>query len=276
MLNWRSRIEDWQCLGKRSSLLLFCFAAFVSILAADSLPSAKDIVARYDEALGGRAAVLRHTSSTMRGAMEVHQGGKVVTLPFIYSAAAPYRRVERVTLPDNAGDVLNGFDGEIAWSFDPRTKQPQIFKGDDWQSTKRDADFYYPLDELSWFKSMQTVGVEEFEGRPCYRLHGINNWNKSNDHFYDRETGLLAGYEFESDLGPTHEIFSDYQKIDGVLVPMKQTVKVRAKPGSDWPVQFVLTYTSVTFNDVDPAVFTPPQAVRDLVAKENGGPPRSK
>jgi len=37
-------------------------------------------------------------------------------------------------------------------------------------------NFYYSLDELSWFKSMTTVGVVIYEGRCCYRLHGINNW----------------------------------------------------------------------------------------------------
>jgi hypothetical protein len=29
-----------------------------------------------------------------------------------------------------------------------------------------------------------------------------------------------------------------------------------------------LNFESVTFNDVDPAVFTPPQSVRDLLAKD--------
>lgn len=43
---------------------------------------------------------------------------------------------------------------------------------------------------------METAGVEEFEGMRCYRLHGINNWSKSNDHFYDVETGLLAEVTF--------------------------------------------------------------------------------
>jgi hypothetical protein len=93
--------------------------------------------------------------------------------------------------------VLNGFDGEKAWSYDPRSG-PQLHVGDEGQSMKRDADFHYPINELSWFKSMETIRIEDFEGRPCYRLHGINNWNKSNDHFYDRETGLLAGYELNS------------------------------------------------------------------------------
>jgi hypothetical protein len=136
---------------------------------------------------------------------------------------------------------------------------------------KRDADFYYSLNELSWFKSMETVGIEDFEGRPCYHLHGVNNWNKKNDHFYDRETSLLAGYEFDSELGPTHEIFSDYKKVDGVLVPTKQTVKFKSKSG-EWTVQQTLNFESVSFNDVDPAVFTPPQSVRDLLTKSKAAP----
>jgi hypothetical protein len=264
--------------------LLFCAMGFGLVGGAVSepcaqgqsgtpLPTAKEIVARYDQALGGEEAFRRHSSSTMRGRMEI-QGA---SLAFTYYAKAPYLRLEKVSLPGNVGDVLNGFDGDLTWGFDPRSG-PQIGTGEDYESAKRDADFYYPLNELSWFKSMETVGIEEFEARKCYRLHGINNWNKSNDHFYDVETGLLAGYEFESDSAgapaPTHEIFSDYQRVDGVLVPMKQVVKIKPKSASDWSVLLTLTYTSVTFNDVDPAVFAPPQAVRDLEVKDKKTPGR--
>jgi hypothetical protein len=232
------------------------------------LPAAKEIVAQYDEALGGRDAVMRHTSSTARGTMEVHDGTNVLHASLIYFARAPYQRLEKVSLPNGGGDLLNGFDGEVAWSFDPRPGGgAQIESGDDRESTKRDADFYYALTELSWFKSMETVGIENIEGRSCFRLHGINNWNKSNDHFYDVETHLLAGYEFPSALGLTREIFSDYRKIDGVLVPMKQTVKVEAKDGS-WNAVYLLTFNSVTFNDVDPSVFALPPAVRTLAEKQ--------
>jgi hypothetical protein len=65
-------------------------------------------------ALGGRDALMHHTSSTMRGTAEIHEGANVVPLPFVYLAAAPYLRVERVSLPNGAGDILNGFDGDNA------------------------------------------------------------------------------------------------------------------------------------------------------------------
>ena len=244
--------------------------ALGSASAQKSLPSAEDIVQHYDETLGGRGAIMRHTSSTTRGTIEAHDGTATVRAPLVYYARAPFQRLEKVSLPNGAGDLLNGFDGEIAWSFDPRqgpTAGAQISQGDDRESTKRDADFYYPLTELSWFKSMQTTDIENYEGHSCYRLHGITNWNKVNDHFYDVETRLLGGYEFESPQGLTHEIFSDYKKIDGVLVPTKQIVKLKAKDGS-WNVVYLLTFDSITFNDVDPAVFALPPAVRALAEKQ--------
>jgi hypothetical protein len=251
----------------RYFLLAFCYGSIaLALVARDApLPTAKEIVERYDQALGGRETLLRHSASTLRGTTEAHEGGSVAKLSFVYFAGAPYRRLEKVSLPNSAGYIVNGFDGETAWSVDPRNG-PQVYTGGEYESKKRDADFYYALNELSWFKSMETVGIEDFEGRACYRSHGINNWNKANDHFYDRETVLLAGYEFNSELGPTHEIFSDYKSVDGVLVPTKQVVKAKSKSDS-WDVQEVLTFESVTFNDVDPAVFTPPQAVLDLLKK---------
>jgi hypothetical protein len=60
--------------------------------------------------------------------------------------------------------------------------------------------------------------------------------------------------------------------VDGVLVPMKQTVKIKPKNAADWQVLLTLNYTSIAFNDVDPAVFAPPQAVRDLAAKSKQNP----
>jgi hypothetical protein len=260
-----------------------CFAA-IGFAATDTpLPTAKEVVERYDQALGGREAIMKHSSSTMRGTTQVPgPNGGMMELPFVFYASAPYLRLEKVKLPSNGGrvpyanggQVLNGFDGEMAWAYDPRSG-PEIATGTDRESAKRDADFYYPLNELAWFKSMVTVGIEMYEGQRCYHLHGINNWNKSNDHFYDVQTGLLAGYEFDDDLpnGPAtiHEVFTDYREVDGVLVPMKQTVKYKLKSGGAWTVSEALTYSSVTFNDVDPAVYKPPQVVLNLATKK--GPP---
>ncbi len=77
----------------------------------------------------------------MKGTNEIHRPNKVVTRPFVFYASAPYLRLEKISLPENTGDVLNGFDGEVAWSFDPRSG-PAITTGDERESVKRDADFF--------------------------------------------------------------------------------------------------------------------------------------
>jgi hypothetical protein len=193
-------------------------------------------------------------------------------LPLAYLAGAPSLRLERVTLP-GGGEVLNGFDGKIAWSVDPH-EGAQISSGEERESARRDADFYYALDELSWFRSMINAGIETYEGQRCYHLHGLTNWGKVNDQFYDVGTGLLAGYEFEQLLpdGPklVHEIFSDYRRVDGVLVPMRQTAKIRSREGGDWSVLRTIRYSSVTFSAVEASALSPPAAVIALEAKLAG------
>jgi len=230
--------------------------------AKSDLPKPDQIVARYVEALGGQQALMRHTSCTMKGTLVLYRHADSISLSFVYFAKAPYLRVERMTLPNGGGDLLNGFDGETAWSFNPGSGGA-IYSGDKQQSMKSDADFYYPLNELSWFTTISTVGLEDFAGRTCYHLHGITTWNQSKDLFYERETGLLAGYEFESPIGVTREIFTDYKVSDGVRFAMKQTT--RSKSGTGWNDHRILNYESITFNDVDSQSLLPPPAVRYLL-----------
>jgi hypothetical protein len=233
-------------------------------------PPPRIIVERYDLALGGEPAIRKHTSAILRGVFETDKGKQ---LPLVYFARAPYLSLERITLADGS-QVLNGFDGRMAWSLDPR-EGAQILTGDERESARRDSDFYYALDELNWFRSMINAGIEIYEGQRCYHLHGLTNWGKLNDQFYDVGTGLLAGYEFEQPFaeGPklVHEIFSDYRRIDGVLVPMRQTAKVRSKQGGDWSVLRTIRYSSVTFNKLDSSAFAPPSAVIALQATPRGG-----
>jgi hypothetical protein len=54
-----------------------------------TLPSAKEIVAKYDEALGGEAALRRHTSSTMKGTNEVHGQSSDAAVRLLCERALP-------------------------------------------------------------------------------------------------------------------------------------------------------------------------------------------
>jgi hypothetical protein len=109
---------------------------------------------------------------------------------------------------------------------------------------------------------VKTVEKTTYDGRPAYkvalsRIDGTEDFD-----FYDVSTGLRSGSTItrESPMGPmtVSSVVSGYQKFGNVLVPTMQTQKVMG-------VEQVLKVTSVEFDKVDPAVFTPPDSIKALI-----------
>jgi hypothetical protein len=130
----------------------------------------------------------------------------------------------------------------------------------------RDADMYYHLHVMNYFQSMDVVGVQEFNGRPCYHLKGVTNWSRTNEHFYDKQNGLLLGYAFNTawrgGKGDATETFEDYKNFGGVLMPAKAT----SREADDLAITLI---TSVTYDDVKDSVFALPEAVRKAAAAKS-------
>ena len=225
---------------------------------AKPLPTVQQVVARYVTALGGRDAIFKHKSMTVRGKFVVSD--KELDRVAYYKGG---KMLYQITVP-NGSHYQEGFDGKVAWQVSP-TGVPEISEGDVVKSKERDADMYYPAHILDYFSSMEVVDVADFEGHTCYHLKGTNKWGKVNEHFYDTTTGLLVGYRFDASWrggsGSESEVFSDYKSFDGWMMP------TRAAHKSSDPTQ-VETTTSVSFDDVDDSVFSLPDAVKALLAKK--------
>jgi hypothetical protein len=110
--------------------------------------------------------------------------------------------------------------------------------------------------------------VVDFEGRRCYWLHGITHWGKDNNQYYDVETGLLAGYRFQSDSSTsaavTTLLFQDYKSFGGPLV----ATKVIARTGDS---SQTVTFRSVSYGTLEDSIFELPQAVKALQQQGGGG-----
>ena len=108
---------------------------------------------------------------------------------------------------------------------------------------RRDADLQYALHQPDYFKKHELAGVTDFEGRSCDWLHGTTNWSKDNNRFYDVQTGLLAGYRFQSDDSSgavSIALLEDYRTFGGPLVATKWTSRT-----GDHSQTF--TFTSVSY-----------------------------
>jgi hypothetical protein len=159
------------------------------------------------------------------------------------------------------GEVMEGFDGKIAWSMSPMTG-PRLTEGKELEEKIFDADFYSDLHDEGRYVSMTTVDKALFDGRPCYKVSLIRKSGAEDFDFYDVETGLKAGAigTRESQMGPMNvtQVHSDYKKFGGLLVPtsMKQ---------SAMGVQQILTLTAIEFDSVDPKVFELPAPIKALL-----------
>lgn len=226
------------------------------------LPTAQAVLDRHVEATGGKDALVRHKSMTVHGRYQ--EPNTKLDVETIFYTKGGNKMVLRATMPGNK-EYASGYDGEIAWDLHPDGSARIHNDADYLKTVARDADMYYHLHVLKYFQSMEVVDVQQFNGRPCYHLRGINKWGKLNEQFYDKENGLLLGYKFNTawrgGKGDASETFEDYRDFGGVKMAAKST----SRDGDDLSISLI---TSVTYDDVDDQVFALPPAIKAALASE--------
>jgi hypothetical protein len=223
-----------------------------------ALPSARSIIDRYVEAIGGRKAILAHSSTHASGTMSMPSSG-VSGAVDVY-AAKPNKSFIKLTL-GGIGDVLEGFDGTVGWSLSSITG-PMLTSGKELEQKKFDAAYDADLHEAGRYKSMQTLEKTTFEGRPCYKVSLTHTDGTEDVEYYDVQNRFKVGTVAtrDSPMGSVQvtQLYSDYKKFGDLMVP---TTMKQATLG----VQQVLTFTVVEFDNVQPSVFEPPAAIKALL-----------
>jgi hypothetical protein len=236
------------------SLLSGSDATRAATPAVDPLPSAQYVLDRFVQVTGGRDAWLRHKSITIHGRFQVPTR-KLDVETVSYTKGGKMLQIATLA----AGRSLSGYDGRTAWDLDADGRV-SIHEGDEVKSIARDADMYYHLHVMNYFHTMKVIDVQEFEGHSCYHLKGVNNWNKVNEQFYDRQSGLLIGYAFNTAWrggnGAARATFDDYREFEGVLMAAKTITR-------DGNSLSIFSITSVSYDDVDDSIFTLPTPVRE-------------
>lgn len=225
---------------------------------AEKLPAATEIIDRHIKVIGGREAVLSHSSSRASGTFGVPAAGITGTVEVF--AAKPNRMLMRITIP-GVGEVLEGFDGTNAWSVSPMTG-PAVHQGKQLEERRFDSDYYGELKAAERYDSMTTLEKTTLDGRPVYKLRLVRKSGGEDIEFYDVQTGLKAGSTNtrETPMGTitATTIETDYKKFGNLLVPT--TIKQ-----SGMGVEQVMTINSIEFDSVDATVFDPPAQIKALI-----------
>ena len=238
---------------------LFGQAAAKPEPAGEPLPEARQLIDRHIKEIGGRDAILSHKSVYMTGTLSVPASG--ITGPIeVWGATNPNRVKVKTSVP-GIGEILEGFDGTHGWTVSPMTG-PMLKVGKELEQTKLDADLYSELRDAKKYPTVKTVEKTTFDGRPCYKVALTRIDGAQDFDFYDVATGLRAGgiVTRESPMGTMTMTTVDggYKKFGNMLHSTTHVQKVMG-------VEQTITVATVEYDKVDPAVFTPPPAIKALI-----------
>ena len=233
-------------------------AASALVPAQEALPPARTILDRHVAAIGGRDALMGHSSVRMVGELSIPAAGISGSLEVF--AAKPNKLLVKSNIP-GVGEVLEGFDGTVAWSVNPMTG-PTVASGKELEQKKFDADFYGELRPQDRYKSTTTVEKTTWEGRPAYKISLVRPDGSEEFEYHDVENGFRIGREItrETPAGSlkVKQTSADYRKFGNLMHPTRATVDVMN-------IQQLITISSVEYDKVDPAVFELPAAIKGLV-----------
>ena len=211
-----------------------------------TLPTIEQILDKYIQALGGRAAIQAPTSRIMKGSVTAPSFGAKGTIE-IY-AKAPNKQLTEIVAPV-LGSLRTGFNGTDAWEEENgRVKDAPAF-------VKREADFYFPIKMRELYPRIELKGKERIADAEAYRLEAPRGGNPKRWYF-DAETGLLIRTEVRNSAGKlvSSEDYEDYRDIDGVKIAFTTR-------GQEDNIAFIIRLDDVKHNlRIDDAKFERPVA----------------
>ncbi|HEV7375138.1 MAG TPA: c-type cytochrome [Pyrinomonadaceae bacterium] len=222
--------------------------------AAEALPTVDQVLDKYIQAMGGRAAIEKLKSRVMKGSQVMADG---TAIPVETYQAAPDKVVSILTTPKQ-GVMMSGYNGHVGWVKNQRGQHEM--SGAQLTEMKRSADFYGDLKFKQIFPGLEVVDREKVGDRDAYILASQASPTRIEKLYFDTQTGLLLRIVSitQTMLAPIPDQtdFEDYRDVDGVKIPFtirQSTVDAR----NGWTRK----YTDIKQNvPVDDAKFNPPPA----------------
>jgi zinc protease len=215
--------------------------------------TADQILENYIKAIGGRENWKKLTTRISTGTIDVpamNLSGLVTV-----REKAPNRSIFTVNF--NGAVFQQGFDGTIGWSNDPQNGLREQ-AGEELAETKRDSDFYHPLDLKQMYSKITLTGTDKIDDRDAYIVEASSADLGTDKIYFDTQNGLvlrIVGQHHTMDGPATFtEDFSDFREVDGIKLPY--TVH-QESPSSTFTIKF----TEIRHNEaIEDAAFAKPAA----------------
>ena len=221
---------------------------------AVKMPTAQEVLAKYVQAIGGRANYEKIKSRVTKGTQEIPAAGIKGT--FEIYAAAPDKIANKSVIP-GIGEFIDRFDGQTAWSNNPiQGSRDKI--GEELAQAKLINNFYREINLEKLYPKMELKGTEKIGASEAYVVVATPDNLPSETFYFDTKSGLLLRQDATlitpEGKTPIRSFFEDVREVDGVKMPFKiRTVLPQ--------FEVILTTTEVKNNAaVTDAMFVKPKA----------------
>jgi hypothetical protein len=218
-----------------------------------AMPTSDDIVDKYVKAVGGKDALEKITSRSMKGSFDLEAFGVAGAAVEMF-AKAPNKSATKIDIA-GFGVVNRVYDGATGWASDPMAGLREL-SGLELAQMKRGSDFYQELNFKKHYTKMEVKGKEKVGSSEAYVIEATPSEGGPEKLYFDVNTNLLVRHdaEVESPQGKLlmETYMEDYKVVDGVKIP--HTVK-QVNPA----MTIVIKITEVKNNvDIDDTKFNKP------------------
>lgn len=187
-----------------------------------SLPSVEQILGKYIEAIGGRAAFEKLTTRIMHASIEDIASGDQG--PAGIYAKAPDKVLVVVSMPEEGPDFV-GFNGTVAWERDPQGRLHDLSSGESVR-LNRDFGLFREIRLKDFYPQMRVTGKQKVGEHEAYVIEAVPAKGSAEQLYFDTATGLLirrdAKLEERLGGGLGQYYYEDYRDVDGIKLPFVQ------------------------------------------------------
>ena len=189
--------------------------------AADAKPAAKlptvdQVLDKYVQAIGGKAAVEKQTTRVAKGSFEIAAFGASGTAETY--AKAPNKSATVIDIA-GFGVVQQIFDGKTGWSQDPQSGLREK-AGAELASAKLDSEFYKPVRLKQLYPKIVVKGTDKVGDKEVYVLEATPVESSVETWYFDTQSGLILREDTERESPEGKQaiqiFYEDYKEVDGV------------------------------------------------------------
>lgn len=198
---------------------VFGLAVTHGLAQSAALPTIDQVLDKYIAAIGGRAALEKHTSRVSKGTIEIPEAN--ISGSIQISEKAPDKSLAVIEL-GAMGLVREGADGSVAWQEDPQSGLRDK-TGNELADARRGAVFNAELKMKTLYRTLEVTGKETLASRPVYAVLATPAEGTATRLYFDVESGLMLRQSGTRDTAQGMidiDVFlEDYREVDGIKIP---------------------------------------------------------